>query len=85
VATPDDIADMPAPQGTDAVESIALRRAILDLEPKYRAVVVLRLVEGYSTEQTARMLKVPFGTVLSRLSRAQQALRRALGAGEKTR
>lgn len=45
------------------------------LEPDFRAVVTLRLIEGYTTEETAKILEVPLGTVLSRLARAQQKLR----------
>jgi RNA polymerase sigma-70 factor (ECF subfamily) len=48
------------------------------LEPEFRAVVTLRLVEGYSTEETAVILNIPLGTVLSRLSRAQKKLRTGL-------
>ncbi len=48
------------------------------LEPKYRAVVVLRLIEGYSTQETAQILRLPIGTVLSRLARAQKKLKEIL-------
>lgn len=56
----------------------ALRHALGRLEPDFRAVVVLRLVEGYSVKETADMLKLPTGTVASRLSRAQRQLRETL-------
>lgn len=48
------------------------------LEPEFQSVATLRLVEGYSTEETAKILSIPLGTVLSRLARAQQKLRVAL-------
>lgn len=48
---------------------------IEQLDPKYRAVVVLRLIEGYSTKETAQILRLPVGTVLSRLARAQKKLK----------
>ena len=48
------------------------------LDPKYRAVVVLRLIEGYSTKETAQILRLPVGTVLSRLARAQKQLKEIL-------
>jgi len=48
------------------------------LEPEFKAVATLRLIEGYSTEETSVMLDIPLGTVLSRLARAQQKLRMAL-------
>lgn len=55
-----------------------VQEAIQTLEPGFRAVVVLRLIEGYSTQETAQLLKVPLGTVLSRLSRAQKKLKEYL-------
>ncbi len=55
-----------------------VQHAIKKLEPNFRSVIVLRLIKGYSTEETAQMLKVPLGTVLSRLSRAQKKLKEHL-------
>ncbi len=52
--------------------------AIQKLEPKSRSIIVLRLLDGYSTEETAEILNVPVGTVLSRLFRAQQKLKKIL-------
>ncbi len=48
------------------------------LDPDFQAVVSLRLIEGYTTEETSKILNVPLGTVLSRLARAQQKLRTSL-------
>lgn len=60
----------------EARERVALvQRAIQTLPPKHRAVLVLRMIEGYSTEETAAILDLPYGTVLSRLSRAQKKLK----------
>lgn len=53
-------------------------RAIRALKPELRAVVVLRLVQGMSTRETAEALSIPVGTVLSRLSRAEARLRSRL-------
>jgi RNA polymerase sigma-70 factor, ECF subfamily len=52
--------------------------ALQKLSEKYRAVVVLRLIDGYSTEETAKILEIPIGTVLSRLTRAQIKLKKHL-------
>lgn len=52
-----------------------VRRSIQKLEPKFRSVIVLRLMNGYSTQETAEILRVPVGTVLSRLARAQMKLK----------
>jgi len=52
-----------------------VQKALQQLEPEFRSVVVLRMIEGYSTKETAELLKLPLGTVLSRLSRAQTKLK----------
>jgi RNA polymerase sigma-70 factor (ECF subfamily) len=69
-----DIADDRQRKGED-VDEERVWLAIRELDEKFRSVVVLRLMDGYSTEETARILGVPVGTVLSRLSRAQRKLR----------
>jgi RNA polymerase sigma-70 factor (ECF subfamily) len=51
---------------------------IQKLDPKHRSVIVLRLINGYSTQETAQILKLPAGTVLSRLARAQMKLKEIL-------
>ena len=56
-------------------EEEIIRRALESLSPNFRAIITLRLIEGYSTEETAEILQIPLGTVLSRLRRAQQKLR----------
>ncbi|MCD6112742.1 MAG: RNA polymerase sigma factor [Bacteroidales bacterium] len=49
--------------------------ALQSLDVKYRSVIVMRMLQGYDTKETAQILKIPVGTVLSRLSRAQDKLR----------
>jgi RNA polymerase sigma factor (sigma-70 family) len=58
-------------------------REVLDdeldrLPQKYRAPVVLCYLQGKTNEEAARILGCPKGTVLSRLSRAREQLRRRL-------
>jgi len=55
-----------------------VRNAVAHLGEKHRAVVVLRLFHEYSTRETADILGVPEGTVLSRLSRAMKELQAML-------
>jgi len=58
-----------------AAERGATVHAALDqLKPDFRAVVVLRMLEGYSTKETAALLEIAEGTVLSRLSRGMKQL-----------
>jgi RNA polymerase sigma-70 factor (ECF subfamily) len=52
--------------------------AINELPPGHRAVFVLRHVEGLSTEETARILKISVPAVKSRLHRTRIALREKL-------
>ena len=56
-------------------DSEIVHQAIQKLDPNFRSVVVLRFMEGYSTRETAEILNLPEGTVLSRLSRAQKKLK----------
>jgi RNA polymerase sigma-70 factor (ECF subfamily) len=49
--------------------------AIQKLEPQFRAVIVLRLIDSYSIKEISEILNVPKGTVSSRIARAQKKLR----------
>ncbi len=55
-----------------------VRMTVESLDEKYRSVVVLRMLDGLSTAETADVLKVPPGTVMSRLARAMAELERRL-------
>lgn len=50
-------------------------QALETLPKEARAVLMLVVVEGYAYQEVAEMLEIPVGTVMSRLSRARQALR----------
>jgi len=52
-----------------------VQAAIRQLKPEHRAVVVLRMLEGHDTNAAAEILGIRPGTVMSRLSRAMQALK----------
>ena len=52
-----------------------LRDAVFRLPIKLRSVIVLYYIEGYSVEETAYMLKLPQGTVKSRLHKARKLLK----------
>jgi len=55
-----------------------VRRCIKQLEDDYRAVVVLRDIQGFSYGEIGSVLKLAEGTVKSRLSRARDSLRSCL-------
>jgi len=80
----EDVYDPPASERSDAdlaaaEQSRILREAVDRLPENQRVVVVLRLIEECSTEETARILNIPFGTVLSRLKRGVDRLKNDLG------
>jgi RNA polymerase sigma-70 factor (ECF subfamily) len=57
-----------------AVELDETLRALEDLPSNFRKILELKCVHGLSYEHTARRLKIPLGTVRSRLSRARAEL-----------
>ncbi|MFH1943551.1 MAG: sigma-70 family RNA polymerase sigma factor [bacterium] len=74
---PSDIPAEGADNPYDADKEI-IRRVVQTLHPDFRSVIVLRLMDGYSTKETAEILGIPEGTVLSRLARAQMKLKKIL-------
>ena len=63
--------------GYNEAENV-LREYILQLKPKYRAVVYLFYYEGYSVAETAKILKISETAVTTRLSRARNQLKAQL-------
>ncbi|MDQ7041188.1 MAG: sigma-70 family RNA polymerase sigma factor [Rhodothermus sp.] len=55
-----------------------VREAIDRLPDNYREIILLRDIEGFSTEEVAQLLKLSEGAVRVRLHRARQALRALL-------
>ncbi len=56
-------------QTLDNSEVIELYQAIMELKPKIRVAVVLFYIEGYSVNEKGYFLKIPAGTVKSRLAK----------------
>jgi RNA polymerase sigma-70 factor (ECF subfamily) len=61
-----------------------LDRALGYLSKGQREVVLLVGLEGMSYDEAAKILRVPIGTVRSRLGRAREALRLLMGIDEET-
>ena len=61
-----------------ALEHRDLLRAFSSLPEEQRSVLLLIGVEDLSYEEAARVLSVPIGTVMSRLSRGRERLRRLM-------
>jgi RNA polymerase sigma-70 factor (ECF subfamily) len=55
-----------------------VRAAVESLPPDYRAAIVLREFEELSYKEIAAVTGVPIGTVMSRLARARECLKRTL-------
>jgi RNA polymerase sigma-70 factor (ECF subfamily) len=74
------------PQASVSPESLAiagdnrerLTRALEELPPRFREVLVLRELEGCSYKEIATITSSPIGTVMSSLARARQRLQRVL-------
>jgi RNA polymerase sigma-70 factor (ECF subfamily) len=71
-----EIADTDTEERKEASEIV--NKALLGLDPRFRIIITMRMLQGYSTKETAEILGLPVGTVLSRLSRAQEQLRNLL-------
>jgi RNA polymerase sigma-70 factor (ECF subfamily) len=74
---------LPEEPGPDKARELEVReileQGLRRLEPEFRVVLALRLIEGYSLKETAQILQLPVGTVASRLSRAQEKLKNLIG------
>jgi RNA polymerase sigma-70 factor (ECF subfamily) len=85
----DETFDLPADSRDQPEERLHLAQsAALVLEHleklprEFREVLVLREIEDFSYREIAEILTVPIGTVMSRLNRARQMMRKSLeGAG----
>lgn len=68
----------PAPQLNHVQVSETLA-AVGRLAPELREVLILVTVETFSYAETAKILAIPIGTVMSRLARARNQLRKLTG------
>jgi RNA polymerase sigma-70 factor, ECF subfamily len=73
-------AELPQLKGgqDEALEHRDLLRAFAALPEEQRAVLLLVGIEDLSYEQAARVMGVPIGTVMSRLSRGRERLRQLM-------
>ena len=78
IATVDAGALDPAMLAARSADSEAVRKALDELPPEFREVVVLRELEGLSYQEISKVAGVPVGTVMSRLSRARKRLEQGL-------
>jgi RNA polymerase sigma factor (sigma-70 family) len=70
--------DLPVAAATSALDVRDLERALQQLPSGQREVLLLVALEEMRYEDVAAMLDIPLGTVMSRLSRARENLRRLM-------
>lgn len=76
VAVDDVAAMLSGPPGQEhRLELRDMQRALSELPEEQRKVLLLVALEGMKYEEVAAVLGIPVGTVMSRLSRAREALR----------
>jgi RNA polymerase sigma-70 factor (ECF subfamily) len=61
--------------GSNIGTAVEVAQALDELAVEHRTVLLLGVVEGFTCQEMAGILDVPMGTVMSRLSRAREALR----------
>jgi RNA polymerase sigma-70 factor, ECF subfamily len=71
---PRDRAPDPEREMLDQSRREQVRQALSRLDPEFREVLVLREIEDLSYKEIGSVLKIPTGTVMSRLSRARYRL-----------
>jgi RNA polymerase sigma-70 factor (ECF subfamily) len=73
-----------APPGHDdgVADRLAIEAALADLQPEFRAALVLRDLCGLDYAEIASVLDIPPGTVRSRIARGRAALATTLGGNQ---
>jgi RNA polymerase sigma-70 factor (ECF subfamily) len=75
---PPDLTDAPEPRAERSALRAALERSVRSLPLDYRAPLVLRDIEGLSTQEAAEILGISEAALKSRLHRARVLVREAL-------
>ena len=78
VTSLEEIAGWREPRAADETKAVELRAILAGLPIEEREMVVLHYLEGYNSDEIARIMGVPAGTVRYRLSEARARLRREL-------
>jgi RNA polymerase sigma-70 factor (ECF subfamily) len=68
------------PDMVDKLENEAVNASLLEVEERYRVPLALYYFENHSYAEIAAMLDIPIGTLMSRLSRGKELMRKSLAA-----
>lgn len=68
----------PDKQANSVITDKEIQKAINKLSPKFKQVIILRDVQGFSYEEIAQIVDIPLGTVKSRVNRARIKLQQDL-------
>ncbi|KAA3609798.1 MAG: sigma-70 family RNA polymerase sigma factor [Calditrichaeota bacterium] len=64
----------PDKYANSAITDTEIQKAIAKLSPKFKQVILLRDVQGFSYEEISQIVNIPLGTVKSRVNRARLKL-----------
>lgn len=73
-----DLKSDPEKEVNTVITENIIHKAITSLPQKFRQVIVLRDIQGFSYEEISSIIKVPLGTVKSRVNRARLKLQKDL-------
>jgi RNA polymerase sigma-70 factor (ECF subfamily) len=73
-----DLKSDPEKEVNTVITENIIQKAITSLPQKFRQVIVLRDIQGFSYEEISSIIKVPLGTVKSRVNRARLKLQKDL-------
>lgn len=68
------------PETVDQLEIEAVSQSLLALEERYRVPLALHYFENHSYREMSKLLDIPVGTIMSRLSRGKELMRKLLAA-----
>jgi RNA polymerase sigma-70 factor (ECF subfamily) len=68
------------PELVDKLQNEAVGESLLEVEERYRVPLALYYFENHSYAEIATMLDIPIGTLMSRLSRGKELMRKSLAA-----
>ena len=61
-----------AAEAEEAEEALTIRKALDELDPKYRDVLILQFLEEKDYKEISDILHIPMGTVATRINRAKE-------------